>query len=101
MHQLGRKRPVVRNARRGSAVETARKRRRRLRTTEAQRHRENAQTGNSDCTFSLCLCGSQRFYDDDRTYLLNQSIVRVHAWSAAALSYRGVVSLLKPCMVPA
>ena len=34
-------------------------------------------------------------------YLLNQAIVLVHAWSAAALLYRsGVASLLKPCTAP-
>jgi hypothetical protein len=37
-----------------------------------------------------------------RTYLLNQSIVRCQAKSAAALLYRsGVASQLKPCTAPA
>jgi hypothetical protein len=36
-----------------------------------------------------------------RTYLLNQSIVRCQARSAAALLYRsGVASQLKPCTAP-
>jgi len=36
-----------------------------------------------------------------RTYLLNQSMVRCHARSAAALLYRsGVASQLKPCPAP-
>jgi len=36
-----------------------------------------------------------------RTYLLNQSIVRCQARSAAALLYRsGVASQLKPCPAP-
>jgi hypothetical protein len=39
--------------------------------------------------------------DQARTYLLNQSIVRCQAKSAAALLYRsGVASQLKPCTAP-
>ena len=47
--------------------------------------------------------GHGRLYprNQPRTYLLNQSIVRCQARSAAALLYRsGVASQLKPCTAP-
>jgi ribose transport system substrate-binding protein len=43
----------------------------------------------------------EQFGNQPRTYLLNQSIVRCQARSAAALLYRsGVASQLKPCTAP-
>jgi hypothetical protein len=48
------------------------------------------------------LVPSQFRVTQPRTYLLNQSIVRCQARSAAALLYRsGVASQLKPCTAPA
>jgi hypothetical protein len=49
------------------------------------------------CGRKNCTCGGNQ----PRTYLLNQSIVRCQARSAAALLYRsGVASQLKPCPAP-
>src|SRR5579862_3405250 len=46
-------------------------------------------------------CVYRQRRNQPRTYLLNQSIVRCQARSAAALLYRsGVASQLKPCTAP-
>ena len=56
----------------------------------------------TDDSSTMCLFGpTPQNRNQTRTYLLNQSIVRCQAKSAAALLYRsGVASQLKPCTAP-
>lgn len=53
-------------------------------------------------SWTICISGqAAQSENQTRTYLLNQSIVRCQAKSAAALLYRsGVASQLKPCTAP-